>query len=61
MFHLNHIVKVAKYHMVAVASPDTDVFVCAIHHFKQSVLFDLNEFWFISGQNDSTIAAQFTI
>ena len=33
MFHLNHAVKVGKYHNVAAASPDIDVFVCAIHHF----------------------------
>ena len=33
MFHLNHAVKVAKYHNVAAASPDTDVFVWAMHHF----------------------------
>ena len=34
MIEINHAVKVAKYHSVAVAFPDTDVFVCTIHHFK---------------------------
>ena len=56
MFHVNHAVKVSKYHIVAVASPDTDVFVCAMHHFKQLMFFDLNDFWLISGQSDSTTA-----
>ena len=56
MFHLNHVVKVAKYHSVTVASPDTDVFVCTINHFKQLMFFDLNEFWFISDRSHSTTA-----
>ena len=42
--------------LLAVASPDTDAFVCVIHHFNQLMFFDLNEFWFISGQSDSTTA-----
>ena len=37
MFHPNHAIKLAKYHNVAVASADTDVFVCALHHFKQLI------------------------
>ena len=55
MFHVNHAVKVAKYHSVAEASPNTDVFVCAVHSFKQLMFFNLNEFWLISGQNNSTV------
>ena len=54
MFHVNHAVKVPKYRSVVVASPDTDVFVCSIHHFNQLVYFDLNAFWFVSGRSNST-------
>ena len=56
MFHLNHAVKVAKYHSVAVVSTDTDAFVCSVQHFKQLAFFDLNECWYIRGRSDSTTA-----
>ena len=54
MFHLNHAVMVPKYHNVAIAFPDTDVFVCATHHFIQLMVFDLNELWLITGWRHST-------
>ena len=31
-FHISHGVKVGKIHSVAIASPDTDVFVCSLYH-----------------------------
>ena len=54
MFHLNHAVKVTKYHSFVVASPDTKALVCAMHHFKELTFFDLNEFRYLSGRSDST-------
>ena len=42
MFHLNHATKISKFCSVAIASLGTDIFVCALHHFRQLVYFDLN-------------------
>ena len=53
MFHLNHAVKISKFCSVVIASPDTDIFVCALNHFSQLVYFGLNEFWFVSGRSNS--------
>ena len=49
MFLLNHVVKISTFCCIVIASPDTDISVCALHHFSQLVYFGLNEFWFISG------------
>ena len=43
MFYLNHAVKISKF-CSTVASPDTDIFVCTLHHFSQLLYFGLNEF-----------------
>ena len=53
MFHLNHAVKIFKFYSVVIASLDTDIFACALHHFSQLVYFGLNEFWFVSGRRNS--------
>ena len=47
MFDLNRAVKISEFCSV-VTSPDTDIFVSALHHFSQLVYFGLNEFWFMS-------------
>ena len=52
MFHLNDIVKISKFCSIVIASPDTDIFVCSLHHFSQLVYFGLNELWFLSGQSN---------
>ena len=44
MFYLNHAVKISKFCSTVIASPDTDIFVCALHHFSQLVYFGLSEF-----------------
>ena len=44
MFYLNYAVKISKFCSTVIASPDTDIFVCALHHFSQLVYFGLNEF-----------------
>ena len=53
MFHLNHADKLSKFCSVAIASPDTNIFVCPLYHFSQFVYFGLNEFWFVSGRSNS--------
>ena len=53
LFHVNHAVKVGRFDSVTIASPDTDVFVSAIHHFSKLMYFDLQELWFISGRSES--------
>ena len=53
---LNHRVKVTKYRSVVTKFPNADLFVSAIHHFKQLMFLDLNEFWFISSRSDSAIS-----
>ena len=50
MFHLNHAVKISS---DVIASPDRDIFVCALHHFSQLVYFGLNEVWFVSGRSNN--------
>ena len=52
MFHVNHAVKIGNFRGIAIASPDTDVLVAAIHHNKFNY-FDLEELWFISGKSES--------
>ena len=52
-FHANHAIKVGKYSSVVIASPDTDIFVAATHHFNKLKYFNLEELWFVSGRSDS--------
>ena len=53
MFHVNHAVKIGNFRSIAIASPDTDVLVAAIHHYNKFIYFDLEELWFISGKSES--------
>ena len=53
MFHLRHGVKVCKFKSIIIASPDTDVFVCSIHHHGKLMYFGLEELWFITGLSTS--------
>ena len=53
MFHVNHAVKIGNFCSIAIASPDTDVLVAAIHHYNKFIYFDLEELWFISGKSES--------
>ena len=48
-FHANHAVKVGKCTSKMIASPDTDVFVSALHHFNHWKEFGLTELWIVSG------------
>ena len=52
-FHANHAIKVGRYSSVVIASPDTDIFVAATHHFNKQNYFNLEELWFVSGRSDS--------
>ena len=52
MFHVNHAVKIGNFRSIAIASPDTDVLVAAIHHYK-FIYFDLEKLSFISGKSES--------
>ena len=52
-FHGNHAVKIGNYGSVVIASPDTDIFVSALHHFYKLKYFDLEELWFVSGRGNS--------
>ena len=53
MFQVNHAVKIGDFRSIAIASPDTDVLVAAIHHYNKFIYFDLEELWFISGKSES--------
>ena len=53
LFHVDHIVKLDGFKDVAVASPDTDVFVSLTHHFDKFRYFDLKEMWLIAGRSQS--------
>ena len=53
LFHVNHAIKIGNFRSIAIASPDTDVLVAAIHHYKKFIYFDLEELWFTSGKSDS--------
>ena len=52
-FHANHAIKIGNYGSVVIASPDTDIFVSALHHFWKLKYFDLEELWFVSGRENS--------
>ena len=40
-FHANHAIKIGNYRSVAIASPDTDIFVSTLDHFCKLKYFDL--------------------
>ena len=48
-FLANHAMKSGNYGSVVIASPDTDIFPSALHHFCKLKYFDLEELWFVSG------------
>ena len=52
-FQSNHTVKIGNYGSVVIASPDSDIFVSALHHFRKLMYFDLDELWFASGRGNS--------
>ena len=52
-FQANHAMKIGNYGSVVIASPDTDIFVSALHHFYKLKYFDLEELWFVSGRGNS--------
>ena len=52
-FHANHAIKIRNYGSVVIASPDTDIFVSALHRFCKLKYFDLKELWFVSGRGNS--------
>ena len=55
-FHVNHAIKVGRNTSVVIASPDTDMFVAATHHFNiLKKYFALEELWFVSGRSGSRI------
>ena len=53
MFHINHAVKIGNFCSIAIASPDTEVLVAAIHQYNKFIYFDLEELWFISRKSES--------
>ena len=52
-FDANHAIKIGNYGSVVMASPDTDIFLSALHHFCKLKCFDLEELWFVSGWGNS--------
>ena len=57
LFHVSHAIKVDRYQKIVIASPDTDVFISAHHHFSRWIFFGLVELWVLSGKSDSRLAA----
>ena len=53
MFYANHAVKAGNFKNIVIASPDTDVFVSAIHQYSKLRNLTLEELWFISGHSQS--------
>ena len=47
-FHANYAIKIENYGSVVIASPDSYVFVFALHHFYKLKYFDLEELSFVS-------------
>ena len=41
MFHLSHGVKAGKFKSIAIAFPDTDIFVCSLHNYGKRMYFAL--------------------
>ena len=58
MYHVNHALTVSNFQSVVVASPDADVFVCSMCHYKQLIYFGLKEFWIVSGQSKARTVVQ---
>ena len=52
-FHAIHAIKIGIYGSVIIASPDTDIFASALHHFCKLKYFDLEELWFVSRRGNS--------
>ena len=52
-FHANHAIKTGNYGSVVIASPHTNIFVFALHHFCKLKYFDLQELRFVSGPRNS--------
>ena len=48
LFYANQAIKIKNYGSAAVASPDTDIVVSALHRFCKVNYFDLEELWFVS-------------
>ena len=42
-FHANHAIKIGNYESAVIASPGTDIFLSALHHFCKLKYFDLLE------------------
>ena len=49
-YHLNHSIKDDGFQKVVIALADTDVFICAIYHYKRWLSRSLKEMRFISGK-----------
>ena len=52
-FHANRAIKTGNYGSVVIASPHTNIFVSALHHFCKLKYFDLQELRFLSGSRNS--------
>ena len=50
LYHTNHAIKEYDHDRVIVASPDTDVFICLVHHFNRWIYSGWSEIWMIYGQ-----------
>ena len=53
LFHVNHGVRHDCLLKIIIASPDTDVFVNAVHHFSRWMYFNLEELWVITSKGGS--------
>ena len=53
LFHVNDGVRRDHMKKIIIASPDTDVFVNAVHHFSRWMYFNLDELWLVSGKSGS--------
>ena len=53
LFHVNHGVQIAGFSKIVIASPDTDVFINAVHHYSRWMYCALDELWIISGKRGS--------
>ncbi|XP_057301782.1 uncharacterized protein LOC130636171 isoform X2 [Hydractinia symbiolongicarpus] len=56
MYHVSQSISEERFEKVIVASPDTDVFVCSVYHFKRWIFNGLNELWVVSGRSGTTVA-----
>ena len=56
MYHLNLSIRECGMERAIIASADTDVFICALYHFKRWIYAGLKELWIFSGRSGSTTA-----